>query len=179
MTKAVLYFVGVLGIAALIGLAVMEARDAARTESLADRGTRAPPFKIDKLGGGTIELEAYRGKVVMLDFWATWCPPCIEELPVLVKLAKEYEGRGLAFIAASRDEPASSAKVQVALFVDRRAPDLRPYVGFALGDVGARYGVEALPTLYFIDRHGNVLTANRGALSEEQIREQIEAALAE
>lgn len=179
MTKAIMYFAGVLGAAAVIALAVIEARDEARTGSLVGRGMPAPAFKIDKLGGGTIDLESYRGKVVMLDFWATWCPPCIEEMPILVKLAKEYEGKGLAFIAASRDDPPESAKVEVALYVDRRVPDLRPYVGFAFGDEAARYGVEALPTLYFIGRDGKVFSANRGALNEAQLRAQIEAALGE
>lgn len=175
-SRAVLTFAAALGIAGLIALGVMDAKHA-RSEGLLPAGAPAPAFKIDKLGGGSISLEDYRGKVLMLDFWATWCAPCVHEMPILVKLAKEYEDQGLAFVAASREDSPQTEKVDVALFVDRRLPPLGPYVGFSTPKMAAEYGVEALPTLYFIDPQGAVISANRGALNERQLRAQIEAAL--
>jgi thiol-disulfide isomerase/thioredoxin len=141
------------------------------------RGEAAPPFTADKLGGGTLSMDELRGRVVLLDFWATWCPPCIKEMPILTRLAKEYEDRGLAFVAASRDDPPERAKVQVSLFVDKKVPELRPYVVFASDKMAAAYGVQALPMLFLIDRQGKIVDTLRGYASEELLRERIERAL--
>ena len=100
-SKTVIALAIALGIVAVVVMAVYEARSA----KTVDGGSSAPTFEIDKLGGGKIALADLKGKVVMLDFWATWCPPCREEIPSLVKLTKEYESKGLTFVAASRDDP--------------------------------------------------------------------------
>src|SRR5215831_19715677 len=63
-----------------------------------EKGDAAPAFKLSRYGGGTVSLEELRGKVVMLDFWATWCVPCAVEMPTLTRLAREYEPRGFVFL---------------------------------------------------------------------------------
>ena len=142
-------------------------------------GEAAPDFTIEKFGGGTIALSEARarGKVVMLDFWATWCGPCVEELPSLTKVAKEYEKQGLVFIAANHDGD-DDQKVSVALFLERM-PDLAPYVGFADDPLAAKFNVQALPTLVFIGKDGKLIESHRGALSERQLRSRIEDVLGE
>jgi thiol-disulfide isomerase/thioredoxin len=128
---------------------------------------------MEKLEGGSLTLQQLRGKVVMLDFWATWCPPCVREIPHLVRVAKEFESQGLVFVAASRDEPLATARAEVRMFVAGRAPDLRPYVTFATEAVADRYGVEALPTLFLLDGDGKIIEVHSGALSEEQLRRRL------
>ncbi|WP_398577196.1 redoxin domain-containing protein [Stigmatella hybrida] len=171
MPKALLVLSAGFGLAGMVYLGVMEARRA----RLVPDGA-APEFTMERYEGGSMALEDLRGKVVMLDFWATWCGPCQEEMPSLVKLAKEYEGQGLAFVAASRDDADVAPRV-VADFVKRRLPDLGPYVVYAGDDIARAYRVEALPTLYFLDREGKVTDAVRGAMSEAAIRQRIERAL--
>lgn len=172
-SKVVIALAIVFGLVGVVAMAVVEARTSVPVED----GQTAPAFEMDKLGGGKVSLSELHGKVVMLDFWATWCHPCTEEIPHLVKLAKEYEGRGLTFVAANRDDPPDQ-KVQVALWVDKELPPLAPYVGFAPDEMAEGYKVEALPTLYFIDKEGKILEAHRGALSERQLRARIEEVLA-
>ncbi|HTS82215.1 MAG TPA: TlpA disulfide reductase family protein [Myxococcaceae bacterium] len=163
------------GIAGLLWSGIQEARSN-RPEPQPQRP--APPFRLEKFGGGSVSSSELRGKVVMLDFWATWCGPCVAEMPTLLKLASEYEPRGVVFLAASRDDP-SVAKVQVGVFIDRLAPGLAPYAAFADDGTADAYAVQAIPTMAFIDRKGQLQATYRGAASERTWRARIEAVLAQ
>lgn len=171
-SKALLMVTGLLGFAALGYLGVQEAMRA----RLASDGMAAPSVQMETYAGGKLALSDLKGKVVMLDFWATWCPPCQAEMPSLIKLAKEYEGKGLVFVAASRDE-LPDAPMFVQEFVQSRMPELGQYVVYAPDELAAVFQVTALPTLYFLDREGRVVDAQRGALSEAALRARIERAL--
>ncbi|PTL77912.1 TlpA disulfide reductase family protein [Vitiosangium sp. GDMCC 1.1324] len=171
-SKVVLVVTGLLGLAGLSYLGVQEALRA----RLASDGMAAPSVKMKTYKGETLSLADLKGKVVMLDFWATWCPPCQAEMPSLIKLAKEYEGKGLVFVAASRDEM-PDAPMFVEEFVVSRMPELGQYVVYAPDEVAGVFQVTALPTLYFLDREGRVVDAQRGALSEDALRQRIERAL--
>jgi thiol-disulfide isomerase/thioredoxin len=171
-SKLLLVLTAVSGLAGVVYLGVMEAR---RSQVMPD-GAATPSFQMERYGGGKLVMSELRGKVVMLDFWATWCPPCQEEMPSLVKLAKEYEGQGLVFVAASRDDDDVKEEL-VAQFIQRNLPDLAPYVVYANDDVARAFQIEALPTLYFLDRQGKVTDAVRGMMPEASIRRRIEAAL--
>ncbi|WP_343211017.1 TlpA family protein disulfide reductase [Archangium violaceum] len=171
-SKVLLVVTGLLGMAGLGYLGVQEAM----RQRLASDGMAAPPVKMEKYEGGTLSLADLKGKVVMLDFWATWCPPCQAEMPSLIKLAKEYEGKGLVFVAASRDEM-PDAPLFVQEFVVSRMPELGQYVVYAPDEVAAVFQVTALPTLYFLDREGRVVDAQRGMLTEDALRRRIERAL--
>jgi len=163
-----------LGIAGLLWSGIQEAR----TSRPSEKGQRlAPSFHLEKFGGGSLSSSELRGKVVMLDFWATWCGPCIAEMPVLLKLASEYESRGVVFVAASRDDP-SIAKVQVGLFIDQRAPSLARYAAFADDGTADAYAVSAIPTMAVIDRKGRLHASYLGAASERAWRARIEEVLA-
>ncbi|MFY1829147.1 TlpA family protein disulfide reductase [Myxococcus fulvus] len=171
-TKVFMALLAGLGLAGVVYLGVLEAR---RSQLVPD-GAAAPSFEMTRHEGGVLKLEELRGQVVMLDFWATWCPPCREEMPALVKLAKEYESQGLVFLAASRDDGDMAPKL-VDNFIRRHLPDLKPYVVYADDDMARAFEVNALPTLYFLDREGKVTDAQRGALSEDALRRRIERAL--
>ena len=162
-----------LGLAGLLVSGIEEARRARPAET----GERlAPPFRLERFRGGTVSSAELRGKVVLLDFWATWCGPCIAEMPTLLKLATEYEPRGVVFLAASRDDP-SVAKVQVGMFIDQRAPALARYAAFADEGTADAYSVSAIPTMVLIDRRGRVQASYLGAASERAWRARIEAVL--
>ncbi|MCE9666310.1 TlpA family protein disulfide reductase [Myxococcus stipitatus] len=171
-TKVFLGLLAALAVGGMVYLGVLEARRA----QLVPDGAAAPGFELPRHGGGVLKLEEFRGQVVMLDFWATWCPPCREEMPALVKLAKEYESQGLVFLAASRDD-GDMAPQLVDGFIRRHLPELKPYVVYASDDMARAFQVSALPTLYFLDREGKVMDAQRGALSEDALRRRIERAL--
>ena len=167
----------IIALVALLGLSIayLGVKDAQEGDSLR-AGAAAPPFKLERYGGGSIALADLRGKLVMLDFWATWCPPCVAEMPVLVKLAREYESKGLVFVAASRDE-GSTAPAEVGIFISQRAPELAKSAAFADDAMATKYEVDSLPMLYLIGRDGQILEAHSGYASESMLRRSIEAAL--
>jgi len=163
-----------LGIAGLLWSVVLQGE---RPRPAAAQGRAAPDFRLEKFGGGEVRLADLRGKTVMLDFWATWCGPCIAEMPTLLKLAAEYEPKGVVFLAANRDD-ASVAKVQVGMFIDERAPALARYAAFADDATADAYAVSAIPTMVLIDRKGQVHGSFVGAANERAWRSRIDAVLA-
>lgn len=145
-------------------------------EALLEAKSRAPAFSVEKYEGGRVSLSDLEGKVVLIDFWATWCLPCREEMPMLVRVAKEYEDRGVRLVAISNDD-LDQQKEAVAEFVARQ-PQLAPYAAFGTPGVGQQYLVKVLPTMYVVDRRGAIVGAETGQLSEGQLRRWIDRALA-
>jgi peroxiredoxin len=112
----------------------------------------APPFSLRTLDGRSIRLQDFRGKVVVLDFWATWCKPCVASMPHLSQMQQRYAGRGLVVVGVSMDDLGAAD-------VRRFADDLGVKFRLAMADdrVLDAYGpIRALPTTYFIDRRGTV-----------------------
>jgi thiol-disulfide isomerase/thioredoxin len=155
-----------------VALAVRELEDS----QLLPAGDPAPAFRFTRFEGGEVTLEGLRGQVVMVDFWATWCPPCREEMPSLVKLAAEFEPKGVRFVAVSHDDP-DEAQAAVAAFA-RQVPGLEHYAAFGVPETGQAYLVRALPTLYLIDRDGRVVASRTGQMSEGQVRRWLERVVA-
>jgi len=114
-------------------------------------------FQLEGIGGQTIKLSELKGKVVLLDFWATWCGPCVQEMPHLIELYEKYKERGFEVLAISVD--AKSERYKVAPFVAEHKMTFP--VLFDEG-VGALYKVKAYPTTIFIDRQGNVRYVDSG-----------------
>lgn len=149
-------------VAALLGF-----WDDSRAGLLGD-DTAAPELELVHHQGGRVRLSDYKGKVVLIDFWATWCPPCVEEMPWLTALAQEYEENGVVFLAVSHDEPAE--RVQAVNRFLEKVPALAPYVVYGDPVASKAYGVVALPTLYVIGRDGKIAGAARGAVSQSKVR---------
>ena len=112
----------------------------------------APDFTLADLGDGEVALSSFRGtKVVVLDFWATWCGPCRMAMPDLQKLHEELAKDGVLLISVNQSEP----KERVRAFIDRKKYTFRTVLDSA-GEVGRLYGVRALPTLVVVDKQGRV-----------------------
>ncbi|MGB8735914.1 MAG: TlpA disulfide reductase family protein [Rhodomicrobium sp.] len=111
----------------------------------------APPLTIRTGNGGEFDLGAMRGKVVLVDFWATWCAPCLEELPVIAKFYQKHHAQGFEVIALSVDKPRYKAKMQ-------RFSAKLPFQAALLSDASRNgFGTpEAVPVSYVIDAQGIV-----------------------
>jgi peroxiredoxin len=122
------------------------------------KATRAPDFAVPNLAGGTIALQEHRGSVVFLNFWATWCAPCKEEMPSMERLYRRFKGRGFTILAISLD---SGNVGKVAAFV--KALDLTFPIGLDLKlEVANRYAIRGLPGSFLIDRSGEVVAVAIG-----------------
>jgi len=122
--------------------------------------------------GQKVSLRDYRGKNVVLNFWATWCGPCNEEMPMIVELEKEYRGRGVVFLAASLDD--SKTKGQIPAFVSKYQIEFPVWYG-ATGDDLAKLNMgEAVPDTAFIDQEGRIVSRVMGQMRKEELKERLE-----
>lgn len=112
--------------------------------------TAAPDFTLKSTQGETLRLEQFRGQVVMLNFWASWCGPCRQEMPLLDDLYKAYQSLGFTLLAVNVDEQSSEADRFL-----KQVPVSFPVVYDNEGQVSQLYRVEAMPTSIIIDRDGN------------------------
>ncbi len=127
------------------------------TASAMQVGEAVPDFARADLHGNQVRLSSHRGKLVLLNFWATWCPPCREELPVFSRWQQEFKARGLQVIGVSMDDARSEVERFLAQY-----PATFPIV---MGD--ARFaeqfgGVLGLPLTYLIDAQGRVVARYQG-----------------
>lgn len=140
-----------------------------------DVGEKAPAFQQPGLGGGVVSLAAHRGKVVYLDFWASWCGPCAAALPALEKLRKEFPASDFQILAVNVDHEVGAAR----RFLERR-PIGYPSAFDPKGELPTRFGVRTMPTSFLIDRHGVVRYVHEGFRKDdvELLRNRIQEALA-
>ena len=141
------------------------------------RGSAAPGFELERLDGTRVSLEALKGKVVVVNFWATWCRYCIAEMPYLTALATEYADRGVVLIAANRDER-SIQREAVQRFVGAR-PVIAPFTVLSAPEVDRADSVQALPANFVVDRQGRVFASREGQVDEDVLRGWIDDALAQ
>ena len=150
-TKQIL-FLAVLIIAVAVAVAGYVVKDRKAPRKIISSGDRAPDFRLPSMDGRSIGLADLRGKVVMVHFWATWCPPCVEELPTLAKLYKELKGGDFEMLAVSVDEGGSAA---VNAFLRKNGLNL-PVLLDPGGSVSGLYGTYKFPETYIVDRRGEV-----------------------
>lgn len=129
------------------------------TASAARVGDWAPNFTLKSATGANLRLSEFRGEVVMINFWATWCGPCRQEMPVLEKLYSRYHDVGFELLGVSLD--GNSAKAR------KMAKQLKvnyPILFDLEKQVSELYGVDAMPTTVMVDRDGRVRDVYRGYL---------------
>lgn len=119
----------------------------------------APMGRVTGPDGATVSLDAYRGQWLLLDFWATWCKPCIEAMPHVGAMARSYAPRGLTVLGVSVDEE----QAKYAAFVSRKQPPYPTAFDDADPPLWERYRVTVVPTAFLIDPEGRIVAQWTGA----------------
>jgi thiol-disulfide isomerase/thioredoxin len=146
-------------------------------------GKAAPNFTLQDLDGKKISLANYKGRPLVVDFWATWCGPCQIEIPWFEKLHDEYAGQGLEILGVSaddldKDDPAKlfTEKRDISDFVSKMHMNY-PVLIDAESIEDAWGGLDALPATFFIDRNGKVVASTVGLAPREEIEANIRKAI--
>lgn len=133
----------------------------------------APNFTLESVDGDMVSLSDYKGKVIFLDFWATWCPPCVRGIPDLVELQEKY-GDDLQIIGISVDRDDTVG--DVVPFVEKMNMNY-PVVFFTDQVVQDYGGIEAIPTAFLLDKDGNIVEKYVGLQSKPTLEAAIDALL--
>lgn len=155
--RALLFATGALGALLLVSCSSGPGVVRAAVKSEKDRKV-APDFALKDANGATVKLSDYKGKVVLLDFWATWCGPCKIEIPWFIEFEQAYKDKGFSVVGVSMDEDGWNV---VKPYIDARKVNYRILLGTE--QVGQLYGgVDSLPTTYLIDRSGKIAAVHIG-----------------
>jgi cytochrome c biogenesis protein CcmG/thiol:disulfide interchange protein DsbE len=162
-------------LAVIVGVMLYASSKVPHSGLVGGAGTQAAPdFRLKDINGNTFSLSDLHGKAVVLNFWATWCPPCKEEIPWFVDLQNKYGSQGLQIVGVSMDEGGKDAVVPFA-----KEMGINYEVLLGTPEVGDLYGgVNALPTTFYIGRDGKVLEYVPGLIGRREMEENIKAALA-
>ena len=135
-------------------------------------GTVFPDFNEKDLAGKPLSVANYKGKVVLVDFWATWCGPCVGELPNVLKTYEKYQAKGFEIIGISLDD----SKDALDKFIkDKGVSWVQFFDGKGWGNkLAAQYGVNSIPATYLLDGQGKILAKNlRGEALEAEVAKQL------
>jgi thiol-disulfide isomerase/thioredoxin len=142
------------------------------------RGQLAPDFSLPRVDAtpGTIDTKGLRGQVVVLDFWATWCGPCVQMIPVMDEVNRAWAPRGVAFVGVNSDGGGATVDDLREFLYKNHIP--YPIVVDA-GRVGGLYKVESLPTLIVVGKEGRIRTSFIGYTTQATLDKALSAATAE
>ena len=127
------------------------------TASMAGAPQPAPDFVLPAREGSDVRLSELKGQVVMINFWATWCGPCRQEMPLLQQLQSKYEPLGFTLLGVNVENDSAAAQAWL-----EGMPVTFPILFDRENQVAERFGVEGMPSTVFVDRAGNVRHVHRG-----------------
>jgi len=168
--RATLVAMAVLALAGCSSSSRSEGAHALKSEK--DRQT-APDFTLKDATGKTVKLSDYRGKVVVLNFWATWCGPCKIEIPWFMEFEQKHKDQGFAVLGVAMDDDGWDA---VKPYLERQRINYRVVMGTP--EIGELYGgVESLPTTFLIDRQGRIARMHIGLVGKREYQDDIDRLL--
>ena len=164
--KQIIFAVGVLAVV-FLGILLWSGLQSNRGEAgpaLIAFGYPAPNFELETLTGETAVLEDYQGDVVLINFWATWCPPCKAEMPDINAFYQANQNDGLTVLAVNAQEDKST----VGRFIESNG-FVFPVLLDPVGDVARQFQVNSFPTTIILDRDGTIQTIHNGLITAEQL----------
>ncbi|MFN8442055.1 MAG: TlpA disulfide reductase family protein [Caldilineaceae bacterium] len=164
ISLAAILFVGALGTLVWLAINTGQNQDGGAAANLAQQGEPAPDFALPSISGDSVHLSDYAGQVVVINLWATWCPPCKAEMPMINAYYEAHRDAGLAVLAVNSEEDATTVRQ----FIQAHGYGF-PVLLDLQSDVSALYQVRGLPTTVVIDRQGRVQYIQTGEITAKQL----------
>jgi thiol-disulfide isomerase/thioredoxin len=162
-----------IGIALLTAVSWAHCSETAGEDQAGLLAKAAPDFTLTNLSDKPVRLSDFKGKIVLLDFWATWCVPCREEIPAFIQLQKQYAGKGFTVLGIALDDEGAAV---VKPFAQKLGVNYPLVIGNTR--VAAAYGgIQAVPTAFLIGRDGRILKTFLGARGQSEWEQIIQSAL--
>ena len=156
---AVIIFVALTVLVIILSLKLNDSAEFSNQVAI-ESGIPAPDFTFPGLDGKMVSLSDYKGKVVLVNIWATWCPPCVDEMPSMEKLYRKFKGENFEILAVSIDEPGPKA---VAPFMEKTRLTF-PALIDSKGAIKPVYRISGIPESFIIDKHGILIKKIVGPL---------------
>jgi cytochrome c biogenesis protein CcmG/thiol:disulfide interchange protein DsbE len=168
----VLVFLGVLGLLTLVALQMR--RNGPLAAAQVGAGEKAPGFTVQTFDGQTVSLSDLHGKVVLVNFWASWCIPCSQEAPDLQNTWQQYKDRGVVFVGVDYVDTETEARSYLSRYA------ITYFNGADLGTrVSQAYRIRGVPETYIVDKNGTLRATFIGPVTQDQIRAKIDPLLSE
>jgi len=132
-------------------------------------GKKAPDFSLRSIDGKNVKLSDYKGKILILNFFATWCPPCKKEIPDFVKFYKEYKNKGIEIVGVAVGSKEKNVKELIKKF------NIKYPVAMSDGKIEKLFGgIRFVPTTFIIDGKGNIIKKRVGMMGEGELKKIVE-----
>jgi cytochrome c biogenesis protein CcmG/thiol:disulfide interchange protein DsbE len=158
---------------ALLAFGLTRPRQGNAGEGTPMAGKPAPDFALKTLEGGNLTLSQFKGRPVLINFWASWCIPCKDEAPILAQTAIDYADEGLVIIGIAYQDTEDAARA----FRDQYRMGFPVALDSREKSTAVQYGMTGVPESYFVDREGNIVAKIAGAMRASQLKTNLEKIL--
>lgn len=135
--------------------------------------TSAPDFTVQDANDKTVSFSSFKGKPVVLNFWASWCPPCKAEMPDYEKMHRQYSSKGVVFMMVNMTDGSRETTATAKQFLKDNKYTFSAYFDVK-SDAANTYGISSIPDSIFIDKNGNVINAYEGMIDAATMKKNIE-----
>ncbi|MCE5329504.1 TlpA family protein disulfide reductase [bacterium] len=168
--KLIIFFLTI-SLVMVLGLIALSCSSAANNTNKNTDGY-ANNFTLYDLNKNKVSLSDFQGKIVVLNFWASWCPPCVQEAPDFAETYNSYKAKGVQFLGISNDDVNALEK-----FIKDKNIGYPTLIDGSIDKIMPKWGINALPTTFILGRNGEILFHNVGLMTKDQLISSIEKSL--